>query len=98
MSSLEKRKQEGKIHAFTWKSLALSIISVTLTYPKFVIMSRRKGASSKQNEPKRFTRESKAPGANAELLSSIQVSYESIEAYVCVYVCSYKPMLLYLIA
>lgn len=62
-------------------------------------MSRRKGASGKQNEPKRFTRESKAvpaPGANAELLSSIQVSYESIEAYVCSY--SYKPMLLYLIA
>lgn len=29
MSSLEKRKQEGKINAFTWKCLALSIISVT---------------------------------------------------------------------
>ncbi|CAN8241274.1 unnamed protein product, partial [Cochlearia groenlandica] len=36
---------------------------------------RRKGVSSKQNEPKRLSRESKAvpaPSANAELLSSIQ--------------------------
>ncbi|CAF2075288.1 unnamed protein product [Brassica oleracea var. botrytis] len=36
---------------------------------------RRKGASSKQNEQKRFSRESRAvpaPGANAELLASIQ--------------------------
>ncbi|ESQ29654.1 hypothetical protein EUTSA_v10023319mg [Eutrema salsugineum] len=36
---------------------------------------RRKGTSSKQNEPKRFSRESKAvptPSANAELLASIQ--------------------------
>ncbi|KFK40935.1 hypothetical protein AALP_AA2G063200 [Arabis alpina] len=36
---------------------------------------RRKGASSKQNEPKRLPRESKAvpaPSANAELLASIQ--------------------------
>uniref|UniRef100_A0A1J3D4K0 Putative serine/threonine-protein kinase n=1 Tax=Noccaea caerulescens TaxID=107243 RepID=A0A1J3D4K0_NOCCA len=44
---------------------------------------RRKGASSKQNEPKRFTRESKAPGANAELLSSIQKRFgESIQTSV----------------
>ncbi|KAJ0254499.1 Protein kinase superfamily protein [Hirschfeldia incana] len=36
---------------------------------------RRKGASSKQNEQKRFSKESRAvpaPGANAELLASIQ--------------------------
>ncbi|KAJ0231551.1 Protein kinase superfamily protein [Hirschfeldia incana] len=33
---------------------------------------RRKGASSKQNEPKRFSRAVPAPGANAELLASIE--------------------------
>lgn len=50
-------------------------------------MSRRKGASSKQNEQKRFSRESRAvpaPGANAELLASIQVSLNTKDAYMCV--------------
>ncbi|KAG2317458.1 hypothetical protein Bca4012_068348 [Brassica carinata] len=41
-------------------------------------MSRRKGASSKQNEQKRFSKESRAvpaPGASAELVTSIQYDH-----------------------
>lgn len=59
-----------------------------------LLMSRRKGVSSRQNEPKRLSRESKAvpaPSANAELLASIQVISQSIVAYVCM--CN-EPMLL----
>ena len=65
-------------------------------------MSRRKGASNKQNEAKCFSRDSRAvpaPSANAELLASIQVSIylsEIIDAYMChVCVCTcIKPLLL----
>lgn len=51
-------------------------------------MSRRKGASSKQNEQKRFSRAVPAPGANAELLASIQVSLNTKDAYMLLSYCS----------